>query len=148
MFYYILTEQIHNVQYFSNYNYEYKVHHLNICINNHQNAVKVNALSYKEISNEIYLNIRLQFLQYEQKSKSTINNIYNKFILTALLTSVNVVLNVLTYIKSIMLTNNKIQNLSNAVVLNYKCVMMCNCNSQLHNFRNIDSILMIKNAVF
>ena len=61
---------------------------------------------------------------------------------------INVILNVLVYIKSIMLINDKIQNLSDTVVLNYKYVMMYNYNSQLYNFRDVDSILMIENVVF
>ncbi len=92
--------------------------------------------------------MRLQFLQYKQKDKNIINNIYNEFVLTALLMLINVILNVLVYIKSIMLINDKIQNLSDTVVLNYKYVMMYNYNSQLYNFRDVDSILMIENVVF
>jgi len=61
---------------------------------------------------------------------------------------INVILNVLVYIKSIMLINDKIQNLSDTVVLNYEFVMMYNYNSQLYNFRDVDSILMIENVVF
>ncbi len=47
-----------------------------------------------------------------------------------------------------MLINDKIQNLSDTVVLNYEFVMMYNYNSQLYNFRDVDSILMIENVVF
>jgi len=61
---------------------------------------------------------------------------------------INVILNVLVYIKSIMLINDKIQNLSDTIVLNYEFVMMYNYNSQLYNFRDVDSILMIENVVF
>ena len=148
MSYYILTKQIHNVQCLNNYSCEYEVYHLNVDINDYQNAVRMSVLYYKKISNQIYLNMRLQFLQYKQKDQNIINNIYNEFVLTALLMLINVILNVLVYIKSIMLINDKIQNLSDTVVLNYKFVMMYNYNSQLYNFRDVDSILMIENVVF
>jgi len=35
MFYYILIKQIHNNQSLDDYNYEYEVHYLNVCINDH-----------------------------------------------------------------------------------------------------------------
>lgn len=71
----------------------------------------------------------------------------NEFVLIALLTLINVVLNVFIHVKSIVLTNDEIQSLSNTVVLSYKCVMMYSYNYQLHNLRNVNSVLMIKNAV-
>jgi len=72
----------------------------------------------------------------------------DEFFLIAFLTLINIVLNVLTYVKSIVFASHKIENISNTVMIDYRCVVISCDNEQLHDFRYVDSVLMIENIVF
>jgi len=105
-------------------------------------------LSDQKIDNEIYFDVKSRFFQYQQECESFISDVSDEFVLIAFLTLINIVLNVLMHVKSIVFVSYKIENTNNAIMIDHRCVVM-NCDDrQLHDFRYVDLILMIENAVF
>ncbi len=71
-----------------------------------------------------------------------------KFVLSALLTLGNVVINEVVYMRSVVLAHDEFQNISDFIVLSHRGVIISDSNSQLHSFKDVDSVLMVENAIF
>ena len=79
---------------------------------------------------------------------STIGGMCCGLVLSALLALSNVVINEVAHMRPVVLAHDEFQGMGDSVVPSHRGVMMSSGDSQLHGFRDVDSVLMVKNAIF
>ena len=69
-------------------------------------------------------------------------------VLSTLLASGNVVINEVVHMRPVVLAHDEFQGTGNSVVPSHRGVMISSGDSQLHGFRDVDSVLVVENAIF